>query len=140
MIATLTFKRVLKRQHRIDIHDKVDDVLDYLSVPVLKRGAIAKIAQDTGVPDQIRRDWHCQRFADKTWFPLSNASSRAQALNPESEAAVVVFIRANHIHPGIGATCTHLKHLCLHSYAGQPDDERHLERFCTSTTFLQDME
>jgi hypothetical protein len=56
MIVTPTFKRVLKSQHHIYIYDEVNDVPDYLSMPVLKRGAIAKIAQDTGIPDQTLRD------------------------------------------------------------------------------------
>jgi hypothetical protein len=121
-------------------HDEVDKFLDYLSVPVLKRREIAKIARDTGIPNRTLRDWHCQRVADKTWFPLANGHPCARALNPESEAAIAYFIRANYIKPGIGATRTHLKHLHLHSYAGQTDDGRHLERFCASITFLRDME
>jgi hypothetical protein len=134
MFATPTFKHVLKRQHHIYTHDEIDNVLDYLSGTVLKRGVITKIARDTGVLDQTLRDWHCQRAADKTWFPLVNGHPRAQSLSPESEAAVADFIRVNSIQPGIGATRTHLKHLCLHSRAGQTDDERHLEHFCASTT------
>jgi hypothetical protein len=93
MTATPTFKRVLKRQH----HRYTHDVLDSLSVPVLKLGAIAKIAREPGIPDQTLRDWHCQRVADKTWFPLTNGPPRARALNPESEATIVDFIRANYI-------------------------------------------
>jgi hypothetical protein len=37
-MATPTSKHVLKRQHHIYSYDEVDDVLDYLSVPVLKQG------------------------------------------------------------------------------------------------------
>jgi hypothetical protein len=37
-------------------------------------------------------------------------------------------------------TRTHLKHLCLDSYSTQDDDERNLERFCASPTFLHDLE
>jgi hypothetical protein len=33
-----------------------------------------------------------------------------------------------------------LKHLCLNAYATHADDERHLERFSASTTFLRDMQ
>jgi hypothetical protein len=89
---TPTFKRLSKRQDHIYTHEEIDDVLDYLSVPVLKRGAIAKIARDTGIPDQTIRDWHCQRVADKIWFPLANGHPRARVLNPEIEAAVAAFI------------------------------------------------
>jgi hypothetical protein len=50
MTATPTFKRVLKRQHHIYTHDEVDNVLDSPSLPVLKPGAIAKSARETGIP------------------------------------------------------------------------------------------
>jgi hypothetical protein len=45
------------------------------------------------------------------------------APNPESET-IADFIRANYIQPRIGVPRTYLKHLCLHSYARQTDDER----------------
>jgi hypothetical protein len=55
------------------------------------------------------------------------------------EEALADFLRESYIRPGIGATGRQLTHLCLDSYAAQSDDERHLERFCASTTFLLDM-
>jgi hypothetical protein len=135
-----TFKRVIKRSHHIYSHDEVDEVLDYLSAPSLKRGAIAKIARDTGIPEPTLRDWHRQRVADATWFPLANGHPRARALDPHSEAAIGDLIRENYIQPGIGATRADLKGLCLDAYAEQADYGHHRERFCASTTFLRDME
>jgi hypothetical protein len=135
-----TFKRVVKRPHRIYPHDEVGPILDYLRLPVLERGAIAKIARDTGIPEPTLRDWHHHRLTDANWFPLSNGHPRARALNPESETAIADFLRDNYIAPGIGATRAQMKVLCLDSYAAQSDDERHLERFCASSTFLHDME
>jgi hypothetical protein len=46
-----TFKRMIKRQHYVYSHDETDDILDYLSTPVLERGAIAKISRDTGISE-----------------------------------------------------------------------------------------
>jgi hypothetical protein len=65
---------------------------------------------------------------------------QARALDPDAEAALADFVRVNHIHPGIGATRKDLKKLCLTSYAEQAGDQRHLERFCASSSFLRDLE
>ena len=135
-----TFKRVLKRQHHIYTHNEVDDILEYLGAPSLERGAIAKISRDTGIPDPTLRNWRRFRLADKTWFPLGQGHPRSRALGSECEAGIADFLRENYIHSGIGATRSGLRQLCLDCYAAQNDDERHLERFCASTTFLRDME
>jgi hypothetical protein len=79
-------------------------------------------------------------MADDTWFPLSKGHPQARALNPENEAAVADFLRDNYIRTETGATRTQLRHLCLDSYAAQSDEERHFERFCTSTTFLHEFQ
>jgi hypothetical protein len=79
-------------------------------------------------------------MADDTWFPLSKGHSQARALNPDNKTAIADFLRDNYIRTGIGATKTQLRHLCLDSYAAQSDEERHLERFCASTTFLHDLQ
>jgi hypothetical protein len=140
MIPTPSFKRVVKRRHRIYLHSEIDDVLAFLSRPLLARGAITKIARDTGLPIQRLLHRRRQRVLDKSWFPLAGGHPRARALSPETENAIADFLRENSIRPGIGATRRQLKHLCLDSYAVQSDDERYLERFCASTTFLRDME
>jgi hypothetical protein len=86
MIATPIFKRVLKRQHHIYTHDEVDDILDYLSVPVLKRGAIAKIARDTGIPDQIHSrlvfSEGCRQDLVPTRQRISSRPSAESRVNP----------------------------------------------------------
>jgi hypothetical protein len=131
-----TFKRVIKRKHRIYTHAEIDDLLAYLTSPDLPRGAIAKICRDTGTLESTLRDWHASRMADDTWFTLSKGHPQARALNPDNETAIADFLRDNYIGTGIGATRTQLRHLCLDSYAAQSDEEHHFERFCASTTFL----
>jgi hypothetical protein len=131
-----TFKRVIKRKHRIYIHEEIDDLLAYLTSPDLPRGAIAKICHDMGIPGSTLRDWHASRMADDTWFPLSKGHPQARVLNPDNEPAIADFLRDNYIRTGIGATRTQLKHLCLDSYRAQSDEVRRLERFCASTAFL----
>jgi hypothetical protein len=64
-----TFTRVVKRKNRIYRHDKMNDILDYLTMTVLEPGAIAKIACDTGIPECTLRDWNPHRHVDKDWFP-----------------------------------------------------------------------
>jgi hypothetical protein len=135
-----TFKRVVKRPHHIYKREEVEDILAYLSTSSLERGAIDKISRDTGIPNQTLHDWHRARVSDANWFPLASGHPRARALDPDCESGIADFLRANYIQPGIGATRTDLKHLCLDCYALQTDDERHLERFCASTTFLHDLE
>jgi hypothetical protein len=134
-----TFRRVVERQHHIYHHSDIDNILECLSAPNLEHEAIAKISRDR-VPDGTLRDWHCHRVGDENWFPLAEGHPRARALNSESEAAIADFVCDNYIHPGIGATQTHLKYLCFDSYAAQNDDERHLGRFCEWPTFLHDLE
>jgi hypothetical protein len=108
-----TFRRVMKRQHHIYHHSDIDDIIDYLSAPNLERGAIAKISQDTGIPDGTLRDWHCHRVGNENWFPLVEGHSQARTRNLESEAAIADLIRDNYIHPKIEAIRTNMKHLCL---------------------------
>jgi hypothetical protein len=132
-----TFKRVVRRSHHISTHDEIDDLLDYLTMPSLERGTIAKISRDTGIPFQTLRDWRQLRATDPDWFPLANGQPKARAFDPKSEATIADFVRHNYIRPGTGARRTDLKHLCLDCYAAQDDDERHLERFCASTTFTR---
>jgi hypothetical protein len=126
-----TFKCVINRKHRIYTHEKIDD---------LPRGAITKICRDTGIPESTLRDWHASRIADDTWFPLWKGHPQARALNPDNETAIADFLRDNCIRTGIGATRTQLRHLCLDSYAAQSDEQRHLEPFCASPTFLYDLQ
>jgi hypothetical protein len=135
-----TFRRIMKRQHHIYKHQEVHDILECRPTPILERGAITKIARDTAIPEGTLYDSHRHRCIDNSWFPLDCGHSQARALNPDNEAAITNFVRVNYIDTGIGAACTHLKHLCLDAYAAQADDERHLERFCASTTFLRDMQ
>jgi hypothetical protein len=78
MIPTPIFKRVVKRQHHIYTHDEVDDVLEYLSLPLLERGAIAKIARDTAIPAQALRHWRCHRKPTR-----ADSRSPAGILAPE---------------------------------------------------------
>jgi hypothetical protein len=135
-----TFKRVVKQQHHVYTHKEVDDILDYLTTPSLERGAIARIARDTHVPEQTLRNWRHSRLADPSWFPLEHGHPRARALDPQCEAAIADFLIENQIKPGLGATRSDLKKLCLDCYSAQTDEERHLQRFCASTTFLHDMQ
>lgn len=135
-----TFKRVVGRQHHIYKHADVDDILDYLTSNPLERGAISKIARDTGIPDSTLRHWHRQRAADSTWFPLAMGHPQARALDSDAEAAIADFVRVNYVHTGIGATRKDLRELCLTAYSEQTDDERHLERFCASSRFLRGLE
>jgi hypothetical protein len=51
-----TFRRVVKCQCHVYRHTNIDDILDYLHAPDLKRGAITKIARDTGIPKPTLRD------------------------------------------------------------------------------------
>jgi hypothetical protein len=139
-LAIPTFKRALKHQRRIDTHEEVDNILDYLTTPDLARGAIAKISRDTGIPESTLRDWPADRGVDENWFPLSKGHSQARAPNLEGQAAIAGLLCENHIRTGIRATRTQLRHLCLDLYAEQVNDERHLKRLCASTTFLQDFE
>jgi hypothetical protein len=95
MIPTPSFKRVVKRRHHIYLHREIGDLVEYLSLPVLERGATAKIARDTAVPAQTLRHWRCHRRADKSWFPLARGHPRARALSPPMEAALADFLREN---------------------------------------------
>jgi hypothetical protein len=101
-----TFKRVVKRKHRIYTYAEIDDLLAYLTSPDLPRGAITKICRDTGIPESTLRDWHASRMTDDTWFPLSKGHPQARALNPDNETAIADFLRDNYIRTGIGATRT----------------------------------
>jgi hypothetical protein len=116
----------------------VDDILDTLMAPTLERGAIAKISQDVGIPALTLRDWHRLGTVDSKWFPLANGHPRTGGLNRNHKIAITNFVCPKYNQPGIGTTRTHLKHLYLDSCAGQEDDERHLERFSVSATFLKD--
>jgi hypothetical protein len=135
-----TFRCIVKRQHHIYKHQEVDNILEYLTTPTLERGAITKIARDTGIPEGTLLDWHRHRRVDNNWFPLDRGHPQTRALNSDNEAAIADFVRVNYIDAGIGATRTRLNHLCLDVYAAQADDARYLERFCASTTFLRDMQ
>jgi hypothetical protein len=135
-----TFKRVIKRKHRIYTHAEIDDLHAYLTSPDLPRGAITKICRDTGIPESALRDWHASRMADDTWFPVSKGHPQSRALNPGNETATADFLRDNYIRAGLGATRTQLRHLYLDSYAAQSDEESNFERFCASTTFLHDFQ
>jgi hypothetical protein len=110
-----TFKRVIKRKHRIYTHEEINDLLAYLTSPDLPRGAITKICRDTGIPESTLRDWHAPRMADDTWFPLSKRHLQARALNPDNKTAMAGFMRDNYTRAGIEATRTQLRHLCLDS-------------------------
>jgi hypothetical protein len=72
-----TFKRVIKRKHRIYAHEEIDDLLASLTSPDLPRGAITRICRDTGITESTLSDWHPSRMADDTWFPLSKAHTQA---------------------------------------------------------------
>jgi hypothetical protein len=110
-----TFKRVIKRKHRIYTHEEIDDLLACPTSPALHRGAITKIFRDTGIPESTLHDWRASRMADDTWFPLSKGHPQARALNPDNETAITDFLRDKYIMTGIGATRTQLRHLCLDS-------------------------
>jgi hypothetical protein len=92
MIPTPKFKRVVKRRHRIYQHREIDDVLEYLSLPLLERGAITKIARDTAVPVQTLRNWRSRRRLDKNWFPLDRGHLRARAFSERLEEAIADFL------------------------------------------------
>jgi hypothetical protein len=49
-----TFKRVIKRKHRIYTHEEIDDLLAYLTSPDLPRGVITKICCDAGITESTR--------------------------------------------------------------------------------------
>jgi hypothetical protein len=51
----------VKRQHNIYHDSDINDILKHLSAPDLERGVIARIPQDTGIPDVALPDWHCHR-------------------------------------------------------------------------------
>jgi hypothetical protein len=120
-----TFKRVVKRPHHIYKREEVEDILIYLSSPSLERRAIAEISRVTGIPNQTLHDWHRARIIDANWFPLASGHPQARALDPQCESGIADFVRVNYIRPGIGATRTELKCLCLDCYALQIDEERH---------------
>jgi hypothetical protein len=86
-----TFKGVVKRQHHVYTHNKVD----YLTTSPLERGAIAKIARDIHVPEQTLRDWHHSRLADPSWLPLAHGHPRARAIDLQCEAAIADFLIEN---------------------------------------------
>jgi hypothetical protein len=77
-----TFKRVVRRSYHIYTHDETDDVLDYLTMPALERGAIAKISRGTGIQFQTLRDWRQLRATDPDRFPLANGHPKARAFDP----------------------------------------------------------
>jgi hypothetical protein len=136
---TPTFRRVVKYQHHVYRHTNIDNILDYLRAPDLERGSTANIGRDTDVPEPALRGWHCHRAVSANWFPRTEGKFHVPELDPEWNSAVADSLVDNSIQTGIGTTRTHLKDLCLDSYGAQTDDERHLERFCASTIFLQDM-
>jgi hypothetical protein len=135
-----TFRRVVARQHHVYQHYQIDDIVEYLGTPPLVRGAMAKIARDTGIPRQTLSDWHQARMRDPNWFPSALGHPRARALSESSEASIADFVRVNYITPGLGATRTALHDRCMDAYAAQADDERHRDRFSASTTFLRDFQ
>jgi hypothetical protein len=104
-----TFRRIVKRQHHIYKHQEVDYIFEYLTTPTLERGAITKIARDTGIPEGTLCDWHRHRCVDNSWFPLNRGHPQVRALSPDNEAAIADFVRVNCINTEIGTTRTYLK-------------------------------
>jgi hypothetical protein len=84
-----TFTRVVERQHHIHRHNEVDEILDYLTRPVLEGRATAKIAGGTHISETTLPDWHRQTLADESWFPLANGHPReaANRVEPAAEKA-----------------------------------------------------
>jgi hypothetical protein len=76
-----TFTPRVKRHHRRYTPGEVDDVLNYLRKVVLERGAMAKIARETGILAATLLDWHGYIVANENWFPLAPDHSILKA-NP----------------------------------------------------------
>jgi hypothetical protein len=93
-------------------------------------------------PHQTLRDWRGKRIkaSSENRFPPAHANPKARALSAENESAFADFLRASCIQAGIGPTGGLMKSLCPDSYVRQEDNERHLERFAASTTFLRNFE
>jgi hypothetical protein len=54
-----TFQKIVKRTHRIYKHQDIAPILDYLSQAEPPRGAIAKLNEDTGIPQSDNEKAAC---------------------------------------------------------------------------------
>jgi hypothetical protein len=87
MISVPRFKKIVKRPHRIYCHEDIDDILIYLSNPLLPLGALAQISRDTGIPIQTLSDWRKHRTSpnESCWFPLESDHPNKRALRDIGE-------------------------------------------------------
>ena len=129
-----TFARVVKRSHRVYTHTEIDGVLDYISSPVIPRGALAKIERDTLIPKQTLSDWRRHRTNPDTpqWFPLAEGCPSRRALPPEVEDAIYSHMKENFVDNGVGATHKTLSHVAMTAYASQDVGTFRVDRFTAS--------
>jgi hypothetical protein len=64
----------------------------------------------------------------------------ARAFDADAGAIIADLVLTSYADPGLGATRRDLKEICDSSYVEQTEEERYLERFCTSSTLLRDPE
>jgi hypothetical protein len=83
-----TFRRAVKCQYHVYRHTGIDHILYSCRAPDLERGAIVKIARDTGIQETALRDWDRHRVADENRFPFAEAHPRARALGQEYWASI----------------------------------------------------
>jgi hypothetical protein len=135
---TPTFDRIVKRAHRIYKWREISPILDFLSSPVLPRGAITKVSSDTGIPVQTLSDWRKHRITEggETWFPLIEGHPGKRIFSNEQESSMADFIRKNMIEPGNGPVRADVKILTSNAYSSQNYEDFHVERFCASSRFI----
>jgi hypothetical protein len=118
---------------------EITPILDYLGQADLPRGAIAKIHQDTAIPESTLRDWHNKRTQPgmAEWFALCDGHPSARVFDDDTKSSLIDCLKADYIEPVIGGTRQVLASLCLNSYSSTPPDEFRRNRLCVSSRFLR---
>ena len=133
-----TFRRVVRRRHHVYTHREIDSVLYFVGQPRIPRGALAKIARDTGIPNQTLSDWRIHRIepGGKNWFPLEKGHPNMRIFSEEVETHISQCILENYIDTGIGATPNDVAMLAKNAFSSLDVSDMHVERFCASRHFI----
>jgi hypothetical protein len=130
----------VKRDPRIYDHSLIRTVLECLSRPTLDYGAIAYISGETGIPESTLRDWRRHRLDPDSadWLPNWLGHPAKRVLTPEVESAIAQHNKDNYIDPGVGAVRSTIQTLALNAFGSLPREQLQVERFCASSTWVDD--
>jgi hypothetical protein len=133
-----SFPRIVKATHRTYNHKEIDDVLAFLSQPVITRGALTRAAELTGIPQTTLASWRRIRLQPgrEGWFPGASGRPNRRILPEQTERAIHDHLHTNFIESGFGATRATLKTLALNAFSSQEPEDMHTDRFAASGSFL----